>query len=568
MTRSTDGGETWSTPTGAFDRSSVGLKTTAFTKRADGNLEVVLLTNVQISANNGTTWTSVPYQTYTVPSNGRSPRVLFDDRVLRLSEVTENDAYEWGPDQDIAASFSFDEGQTFTAPEIIQSSFFDDSGSGDAPETTLGILPNGDILCAWVTRETDGGFAQHDGDIVAMRTTPEGEPVWEGPTFVNTDFEDDSRQDTGYPMIRRGPGGSVRIFWVRLFHDGGEFIYDLTAADSDDNGETWSDPEIIVEIENFSRIDSEWLGEDYWLHVGTLPSLITVENNEGETNQIDPVHLEEASIILHSPAVAADGNGSAAVAICRINPDTDIRLIQIMHTSDYGVSWNSSTLVTPEAFQSRTPELAAAKATGGPWVIVATYVSSAFAPEPGLIASYIARSDTPGFESASLSVLPGGEHPFAGGDGYSVRRTALVAAPDALYFMAHYQRLSFPIGKGAEVPPVVQILVSTNGGGAWRNAFGAGSDFDSGGAVAAAGGILYNADSDSNYPIPRPPQYRAWQVSFDFAEDIDGSGAIDAVDIQLLVNALLGESEGDYDVNDDGIFDAADLQALINAALS
>lgn len=51
--------------------------------------------------------------------------------------------------------------------------------------------------------------------------------------------------------------------------------------------------------------------------------------------------------------------------------------------------------------------------------------------------------------------------------------------------------------------------------------------------------------------------------------DVNGSGAVDAVDVQLSINAALGISIAPYDadVNNDGAVNAIDVQLVINAAL-
>lgn len=56
----------------------------------------------------------------------------------------------------------------------------------------------------------------------------------------------------------------------------------------------------------------------------------------------------------------------------------------------------------------------------------------------------------------------------------------------------------------------------------------------------------------------------------DEGEDIDGNRAIDAVDVQLVINAALGiDIDGlDGDVNGDGTANAIDVQLVINGALS
>ena len=51
--------------------------------------------------------------------------------------------------------------------------------------------------------------------------------------------------------------------------------------------------------------------------------------------------------------------------------------------------------------------------------------------------------------------------------------------------------------------------------------------------------------------------------------DVDGDGIVNAVDIQLVINASLGQDIGglDADINGDGVVNAVDIQLVINAAL-
>jgi len=53
-------------------------------------------------------------------------------------------------------------------------------------------------------------------------------------------------------------------------------------------------------------------------------------------------------------------------------------------------------------------------------------------------------------------------------------------------------------------------------------------------------------------------------------DDIDGSGVVDATDVQLVINAVLNGKTSGYnaDVNNSGKVDAVDIQLVILAALS
>ena len=57
-------------------------------------------------------------------------------------------------------------------------------------------------------------------------------------------------------------------------------------------------------------------------------------------------------------------------------------------------------------------------------------------------------------------------------------------------------------------------------------------------------------------------------VAFADATDVNGDGAANALDVQLVINAALGLAvEHDCDINDDGAHNALDVQLVINAAL-
>ncbi len=58
-------------------------------------------------------------------------------------------------------------------------------------------------------------------------------------------------------------------------------------------------------------------------------------------------------------------------------------------------------------------------------------------------------------------------------------------------------------------------------------------------------------------------------VAADYDCDVNDDGAVNATDVQLVINAVLGIDLGEWnpDVNDDGIIDATDVQVVINAAL-
>lgn len=72
------------------------------------------------------------------------------------------------------------------------------------------------------------------------------------------------------------------------------------------------------------------------------------------------------------------------------------------------------------------------------------------------------------------------------------------------------------------------------------------------------------------------PGFGVTTLDFDLAPEgvhhqtnINGAGGVDAVDVQLVINAALGLDIGglDADINNDGGVNAMDVQLVINAAL-
>ena len=63
--------------------------------------------------------------------------------------------------------------------------------------------------------------------------------------------------------------------------------------------------------------------------------------------------------------------------------------------------------------------------------------------------------------------------------------------------------------------------------------------------------------------------FKLEQTSVSSESDINGDSAVNATDVQLVINAALGLSIGglDADIDNSGDVDATDVQLVINAAL-
>ena len=75
-------------------------------------------------------------------------------------------------------------------------------------------------------------------------------------------------------------------------------------------------------------------------------------------------------------------------------------------------------------------------------------------------------------------------------------------------------------------------------------------------------------DAGDNFVDGTEEVIKAGYITVLAPEDVDGSGGVNAVDVQMTINAALGIPETPpIDVNEDGSCDAVDIQLVINAAL-
>jgi hypothetical protein len=78
----------------------------------------------------------------------------------------------------------------------------------------------------------------------------------------------------------------------------------------------------------------------------------------------------------------------------------------------------------------------------------------------------------------------------------------------------------------------------------------------------------YAMDSSGNVSLPRETMVHQSVESIPEPGDTNADGFVDAVDIQMVINEVLGLSTGyDCDLNEDNDINAVDVQLVINAAL-
>jgi len=160
-------------------------------------------------------------------------------------------------------------------------------------------------------------------------------------------------------------------------------------------------------------------------------------------------------------------------------------------------------------------------------------------------------------------------------DGRSDEYTYILPAPSDLEVDTGFVTLS-------ESSPAAVVTVSNTGGGTlhWHAAS----------AAPQVSLIPKSGSGDGSVTIQTTDFTAAWETAVTFTNDadpsdietvivavlrrvglpgdVDGNGSVDAVDIQIVINAALGVTEtGHSDIDGDGEVSALDVQLVINAAL-
>lgn len=611
---SEDSGQTWSSQAAI----PVAAGFYPYTAQATGpdSVEVYGEHTTWYTANGGMTWQSRALNAKAFADEAifdtEVAPVVFSDRWLAVNLTPGVDGEEAGSDTDLYGRVSTDMGGTWSAPTILLDIAYADSGVFDIGARPL-ALPNGDVLVAWTTNQSANPAMYDDADIVVHRFDADLNPVWTAPAYVNIDGMTDDAQDFT-PYLFGGLDGAIRAFWssqsLNLDHIHYNQPRTLYTALSSDGGESWSAPDPVAELaiprESTLRNAVESSPDHWFLLAGDprervyLNAAPRVYEKAAESSLWEPVFLQSLLGVkgntaeIGSAAMASDGDGTIAIAGVADNPVTEIPGLFVASSTNDGVTWNHTAPAMPEELAGfYIAHMSMAQAPNGAFLLVfaATknvHFTDSLAPDvaPDMMVLYQALSADGTFTDAAVSRIPGWSRTNSLAYRNLIPRELSLARTDnALYLFGWLWNEWDPSVpndslKGLESVDLADepgrnffLLRSYFNGASWRevdmSSFPEMMNEDCPPPAltsATRGFFVVSGDLDTDFS--RDDDVLGSVAAFPPAEeDLDGSGALDAVDIQLIVNALLGEG-GAYDVNGDGIMDAADLQSVINAVLT
>lgn len=177
--------------------------------------------------------------------------------------VWETDQSLIGGDGDLLATRSSDDGQSWTAAAIVNSNALSDTGSDLRPAVATDGF--GTWILSWDSDEDLGGAIGTDRDIVFARSLDNG-ATWTAPQAASPTAASDSSDDTN-----RGPSTDLTGSWTIVFESSEDTTgtigtdFDVLALRSQDDGISWQAP---VFVNPDAEIDS---GGDFVPDVATQP---------------------------------------------------------------------------------------------------------------------------------------------------------------------------------------------------------------------------------------------------------------------------------------------------------
>ncbi|MEE2672842.1 MAG: exo-alpha-sialidase [Myxococcota bacterium] len=195
------------------------------------------------SSDNGETWTAPAL----LNSNGTS-----DSGMDILPQISTDAAGNWvavwqsienldgtaGTDEDIFVAASADNGETWTAPALLNSNGTSDVGSDYSPQITTDSM--GNWVAAWDSLEDLDGTAGADRDTFVATSSDNG-GTWTAPALLKTNGTSDVNSDYGV-QITTDSGGNWVAVWRSTENLNGTAGTDgdIFVARSADNGESWT----------------------------------------------------------------------------------------------------------------------------------------------------------------------------------------------------------------------------------------------------------------------------------------------------------------------------------------
>jgi len=415
--RSVDDGASWTTPA-ALNTNAGGDSGTDFAPRlavdglawvalwaSDDSLNGTIGTDVDIllsrSADGGTTWTAPTALDTTAAGDGSTidhePHVTNDGGGTWVATWTSENslAGSVGNDGDIFLARSFDNGATWTAASVLNSNATTDSGADGTPY----VASNGAgvWIAAWYSADQLGGTIGFDLDIL-VATASGNAATWTSPTPLNTNAAADPGYDMEAHAATDGVGSWVAVWWSTDSLGGtiGD-DEDILIRTSSDDGATWSpvralninadvdsggDGQPFVATDRMGRWICAWSSIDsLGGTIGTDNDILLARSNDNglSWSPPEPLHFGFAETVTGSdsyPALAADSHGNW-VAVWEstdelggaIGTDPDIL---VSTSNDFGANWTTPVALNSNAATDVGADQSPRIATDdfGNWVVV------------------------------------------------------------------------------------------------------------------------------------------------------------------------------------------------------
>lgn len=279
--------------------------------------------HVSISTNNGMSWSDPAY----LNPNGATdnPTGLGDDKYVQLAtdglgnwmavweqrediEISMDD--RTGPDQDIVASSSSDNGVSWNALTMVNTTTLGDSIDDMRPQ--IATDGNGTWLSAW---HQPGGFG-NDAEIFMARSTNAG-ANWTNPAEISMSNQPGS--DEGVFLTSDGVGNWVATWESLQDLDGaGGTDWDLFVARSTNSGTSWTFPELL---NSSASSDTDFDDTDVQVVTDFTGAWIAVWNSRADLsgeigNDADVfVSLSRNNGLNWTPALALNTNAATDSAV-------------------------------------------------------------------------------------------------------------------------------------------------------------------------------------------------------------------------------------------------------------
>lgn len=281
---------------------------------------------------------------------------------------TKNNLMYYNGDYEIFYVRSNDNGVTWSDPVPLNSNARIDIGNDLRPR--ISTNGNGRWIVAWHSNSDIDGRLGTDYDIIHSISDDNG-TNWTAPVALNTPaYTDDQKAFDMYPLLVNDGGNNWLLVWQYDYSYAGPAIIRsyFYYSYSKDNGNSWSNPIILSELETTSLyadgcsldMDSEGNAILTWHSGSGYPTpeydiKVAISSNCGVTwSTVSTIHENTNTIgdFNMNPCVAMDNSGNAAV-VWSSREDlntlagTDYDIFTA-YTNDYGASWSSPQILNED----------------------------------------------------------------------------------------------------------------------------------------------------------------------------------------------------------------------------